>query len=99
MANYTGRITENRDGWDTPNGNKITTIKPGVYTFSAPAGGWVNLLYVVRDTLRMVWTKSAWVADFKPVDPPSPDPDPQPEPTTEYILHVKDGITRKFVPE
>lgn len=26
-------------------------------------------------------------------------PDPDPEPVEEYILHVKDGVTRKFIPE
>lgn len=31
--------------------------------------------------------------------PPAPDPDPEEPPADEYILHVKDGVTRKFLPE
>ena len=34
----------------------------------------------------------------EPGTEPTPEPEPTPDPE-EHILHVKDGITRKFIPE
>lgn len=47
------------------------------------------------------WATNAYfvqVSALPGTPPPDPDPDPPPEPE-EYILHVKDGVTRKFLPE
>lgn len=88
---YTGKITENRDGWNAPGGQKITIIKPGTYLFSESVNGWVGL----TANGKFCWTHRDYVSDWEP----RATPPPTPEPTTEYIIHVKDGISRKFIPE
>lgn len=41
------------------------------------------------------WTKKMW---FEPVTVSEPPPPPPLPASGEYILHVKDGVTRKFIP-
>jgi len=42
------------------------------------------------------WSKAQW---FSYAPAPAPAPQPEPEPVEEYVLHVKDGVARKFIPE
>lgn len=45
------------------------------------------------------WATNAYFVQVAGMPNP-PDPDPEPPPASnEYILHVKDGVTRKFIPE
>ena len=88
---YKGMILEKRDAWDAPGGSKVKVIQPGNYLFSAPVNGYASLTY----DGRLVWTKVAWISNYLPLATPPPvEPPPADD---EYFLHVKDGVTRKFI--
>lgn len=65
--------------------------------FSDPQG----VLYLYGNYTSNGVSKTGYVKKAQlilvPSSPPPPDPDP--DPVEEYVLHVKDGVTRKFIPE
>ena len=44
------------------------------------------------------WATNAYFVQVAGMPNSEPPPE-EPPPATEYILHVKDGVTRKFIPE
>lgn len=60
----------------------------------------------VGDSVRLIqpyegYTRLIWLDNYRAetTTPPPPPPPPDPDPVEEYILYVKDGVTRKFIPE
>ena len=74
--------------------NQIDTLPAGaIVRGGVPSGGVVAITYPLTG-----FTKFSMLVEYVPIINPPPDPVPDPPPpSTEYILHVKDGVTRKFV--
>lgn len=58
----------------------------------------INGIGVSYETWASAGTTQQYIS-WDWVEVPNPDPDPEPEPVEEYILYVKDGVIRKFIPE
>ena len=74
-------------------GSKAEIIKAGtIIKATEVAPGVLEFTMIVNNLSATRWTKKMWF-DLVPSDLPPPTPLPE----VEYILHVKDGVTRKFV--
>lgn len=71
----------------------VGKIRPGE-EFSADDLG--SILQLTFDTAAAKAGQFLYQGGLVPIADPVP---PTPPPSSEYILHVKDGVTRKFIPE
>ncbi len=97
--NFTGTCTDGSNKvWSSIGGTQIGNVKDGSSVRGDRRASVAGILYLHLTSPIVGWTKKQWfnvVYQTEPVPPPPPPPPP----TEEYILHVKDGVTRKFIPE
>jgi lysozyme len=94
MANYQGTCKTSAKVWRTIGGERVYPDVAVGQTIAADAKQG-EYLHLTSPTAG--WSKALWF-NYEPATE-LPPPPPPPAPEEEYILHVKNGVTRKFVPE
>lgn len=79
-------------------GTKVGALKPGqAVIVEYIENGWAKVIDpVVSNNKDRQWALASYLNLVAVTDPEIPGSDP---PAGEYVLHVKDGVTRKFVPD
>lgn len=93
MATWTGRTKTEAKVWRDVGLVQIATIPDGTDITGDGEKTISGTKYLHITTSKYVgWTKAEWVTyEYQTLPPPPPPP------ANEYIMHVKDGIARKFV--
>lgn len=100
LINATGKCTDaNNKVWSSVGGRVIGAFRSGqtVIIDQEQIVSGVKYIHASGGNVSG-WSKAQWFEYSVSTEPtPEPEPEPEPVPDEEYILHVRNGVTRKFV--
>jgi hypothetical protein len=92
------RVAVSADIFRSPGDFPLGKLAKDLIVYSDETGDWILMGDDWKQYLHLVLPQKGWFlrANLEPWE----DTDPEELPVSdEYILHVKDGVTRRFVPE